>query len=363
MTIMPTTKAVAYLASIVAVAKAAGVPELIQILDLEIGLRDALIAAHAAAAEAAIKVGVEAVKIGGHGSVVADHMGPVYTSKLLEQARKVVPVAVDAIYRLAKDMAWRRCLQRKKAPALDPIDNPPVPLVAVAKASKPKPVEIGPSIDLVDEKAIKACGDLQLHWIGDHWGDNLQARIEAITQQMINEGLGADDLHRQVADVLRREMDLSKEAPYRPIGYEVPAGWTGSDPAYWEMLAGNATTVARVAGTIQAMTELKVTRITINNPIDKRTCTRCALLDGKEFTITQAKEQLDRLLAADSKTAVKAVAPWLSSGAIGKLTDGPGHVSDADSAALAAAGVCLPPFHGSCRCAVDIAESATVGED
>lgn len=355
--------AAAYAGTMAAIAKAADVSELIEILDLEIALRDALLAAHAGAAEAAVQKAEAMAVTATSGAAIAEALGPVYTKRMTAGAKRALPVAIDAIYRLAKTMAWRRSLKRDEAPALDPIDRAEIPEVAIAKAKGDKLTSVRPSFGLVDDKAIEKLTDLQLHWVGDHWGDNLQARVTEVAQAMIESGLGGDYVAKELGAVLRREFDLTPEAPFRPRAYEVPSGWAGSETVYWEGLASNAMTVARVTGSVTAMRQLRVTRLEVRNPVDQRTCKRCALLDGKVFTLQQAADQLDGLMGAQSKDDVKKVAPWLSATKLAALTSGPGHVSDDDSAALAAANVTLPPYHLLCRCTVDVAADAELGPD
>ena len=354
-------KALEYASAMAAVAKAAGIPEVIEILDLELDLRDALIVTHATAAEAAIDRAVAIAYGSDSGQAIADAIGPIYTRIMLAGSEAAILAAVDPIYRLSKIMTWRRSLDRK-SPPLDPSDRGEIPEVAIAKAD-PKVAAIKPLFDLVDDKAIEAIAKLQLHWVGDHWGDNLQARIAQVAQEMITTGQGADDLAVTLGETLRREFDLLPDPPFRPRVYEVPAGWTGSNTVYWEGLASNAMTTARVAGSVTAFRQLKVTRFEVREVGDQRTCARCALMDGKVFTVAQAAAQQDALLAAETKDDVKAASPWLSAGQLAKLTGGPGHVSDDDSAKLAAAGVCLPPFHYLCRGTIDIAEDAEIGTD
>ncbi|MFA5122980.1 hypothetical protein [Zavarzinia sp.] len=348
-------KALEYAGAMAAIAKAAGVPELIEILDLELDLRDALIATHAAASEAAIARAVAMASGAESGQAIAEAVGPIYTRIMLAGSKAAIPAAVDPIYRAAKEMAWRRA--RGKSAPLDPVDRPEIPNVAKA-AKGSKVVSVRPAFDVVDDDAIEAVSRLQLHWVGDYWDDTLQARVAQVAQTTIESGQSGSDLAGELATVLRRELDLDADKPFRPNVYEVPAGWQGSSTVYWEGLASNAMTTARVAGSVTAMRQIRVTRFEVREVGDERTCTRCSLLDGKIFTVQQAGKQLDDLLAADSKDAVKAVAPWLSAKELGELTAGPGHVSDADSAALAAAGVCLPPYHYLCRGTIDVSEDA-----
>jgi antirestriction protein len=86
-------------------------------------------------------------------------------------------------------------------------------------------------------------------------------------------------------------------------------------------------------------------------------CEICGYLAGKTFQVKHAVAQREKMLAAASPEDVKAAAPWLQTSQIvdfdeeGKVTGGK------SPAELAAMGIACPPFHGRCRCQLDIADS------
>ncbi len=84
-------------------------------------------------------------------------------------------------------------------------------------------------------------------------------------------------------------------------------------------------------------------------------CKRCSHLNGKTFTVKQGQQMMAAELAAKRPNDVRSIHPWVSFKQITAVSSKPGHVSHADSANLAKAGVALPPVHFKCRCIVDVA--------
>ena len=97
------------------------------------------------------------------------------------------------------------------------------------------------------------------------------------------------------------------------------------------------------------MSEAGVTQVQFSAVIDHRTSEVCLQMNGRIFTIEQAKTNMDNILGQDSIEGLKTVAPWfrdLSSFGVGageKLTD------SITSSRLAEAGVIIPPLHFRCR--------------
>ncbi len=88
-------------------------------------------------------------------------------------------------------------------------------------------------------------------------------------------------------------------------------------------------------------------------------CPVCSHMDGKIFTVQQGAAQMSKELAAKSPDDIKSAHPWIGVPKMISLSKTPGKASVAQSGRLAKAGFSLPPFHGRCRCAVDIEEDAT----
>jgi hypothetical protein len=140
----------------------------------------------------------------------------------------------------------------------------------------------------------------------------------------------------------------------------VPGGFHGSSKSYFEGLVANASTVARVTGQVRSFESLGVKRLVVVNPMDNRTSKICKHMNGKVFTIPQARNQLNADLGAATPEDVKVSHPWLSHKQLKTVSPVAGQVGKADAEALAAANVAMPPYHFRCRTTVDISASDAV---
>jgi hypothetical protein len=92
-------------------------------------------------------------------------------------------------------------------------------------------------------------------------------------------------------------------------------------------------------------------------------CTRCAHLDGKVFTVEQGAGVMERELAAKTPDGVKRAHPFIGGSfadmeKLLSLSPSKGRGPAKESAALAGAGIAMPPAHYRCRCTVDISTEA-----
>jgi hypothetical protein len=251
---------------------------------------------------------------------------------------------VEKVYKLAREVGAAKAKKKIKAPLV--FDTPNFQeLKGVEKAV----AGVSVSFDLADERAIAALAEQNVFWIGGHYDENLAASISATTSETLAEA-GAT---RRVAALLMAER--VKEQLGRVI---TPGGFRGTTVQYFEGLTSNAMTVARVRGQLRSFGDAGVTTYTVQNPQDSRTCKVCSHMDGKVFKTSQGAEQMERELAAESPEAIKQIHPWLSPTQLLAVSSTPGRMTGragaADSRALSAAGVSLPPFHFRCRCTVDV---------
>lgn len=209
--------------------------------------------------------------------------------------------------------------------------------------------ELLPSFDLVDRQNLKALTKHQTFWIGDFYKGGVSQQIAATTKNVMAR-LG------EGSTIVGREMGKQIRDNFKNV--RIPSGFVGTPKSYFSGLTANAFTVGRVHGQMRSFAEIGIKSYTISNPVDKRTCKRCAHLDGKRFTTKQGVDAMHNELSAKSKAGVKAAHPWLSLGEIQKLSPKPGYVGGKagakDAKALSEAGQALPPFHFKCRCTVDI---------
>lgn len=206
---------------------------------------------------------------------------------------------------------------------------------------KKQDFNITPSLTLADKQAIAALTEHQVFWIGKFYKSGLSKKIGQLVRETILEtGMGSVSAGK----VLRKTLEDAFSF------VQIPKGFNGTPQSYFEMLSANTATVARVTGQLRSFAEIGITTYRISNPGDKRTCQRCAFMNGREFTVTQGLRQMEADLNADSPEAVKEVHPWLTlkeMKAVGTT-----------NTALAKAGLALPTYHGKCRCTVDISTSS-----
>lgn len=355
-------KAAAFVATRVSILKAAGVPELVEIAVREVELREALLAAHRRAAQAAVDRAVAIVEsrpgTEATARAVEQAIAATYPVLLQKPARAALEEHVPEFYRLGRIVAWRRALGLIKTPLVYEVSEGEAQ-VSKAGAKGTRVAQVNPAFDVVDEAAQAALVDHQVFWIGEHYEDNLSARIAATSRDvLVSRGLGGADGGRALRAALDREFGLVPGPTGLGPGVPVPEGWRGSPTAYFHGVAANAATTGRVFGSTRSFEQLGVSRLTINNPSDERTCLRCRVMDGKSFPVHIAADRMRSILAARTKAQVRAAHPWKSEKWFKGRAAGP--VGAQDEAELIQAGVVLPGYHLSCRCTVDIAEGATI---
>lgn len=280
------------------------------------------------------------------------------------------------IYKLAREAGFKKATRQTTAPltydspnatqmetGVPVAPNPQVEAersagkkipVIKAKPFVPKPkVEVVPSFDAADKAAITAMNKQQTFWIGRHYGKNVAGGIRDVTRGAMLEA-GKD---RVAAGTLMAERVKNRLGNI----IKTPGGFIGSTKQYFEGLVANAATVARVQGQMRSFADIGITRYTISNPGGKRTCPVCLHVNGKVFETQQGLDQMHKDLAADTPDKVRAAHPWNTPKQVRNISPTPGRMTGTagtkDSAALAGAGMSLPPFHFRCRCTVDISNS------
>jgi len=242
-------------------------------------------------------------------------------------------------YRLARVAGHKKATGRTTA-SLQYV----IPEEKVAKAAKKAPdAALEMSFDIQDKRAIAALQRQEMMWIGDHYGENVAAAIKEGVGEAMLEGLGREAAGRLVRDVVEEKLR----------GVYAPGGWRGTDEDYFEGLAANATTNARVQGQLESFARVKVTTYEIVNPMDSRTTPFCEDMNGTFFSVQDGVNQLSSLRAAKTPDEVRAVHPWMSGKQMGSIR------SKGGAKALAANGLALPPYHFRCRSTVDVASESS----
>lgn len=256
--------------------------------------------------------------------------------------------AVREMYRLARDAGWKKASGRTDKPLTYSTENYTEDLKKAAAKPKTPMMRIkGPKFDLVDKKTVQILERQQTFWIGDHYDRNISRAVATTAKEsIVRSGLGTREAGRAMGKAMREQLSHVR----------TPTGWRASQTQYNEMLVANAATVARAQGQMRSFSQLGMTKYRISNPMDRRTCSRCSEMNGKVFTIKQGMEQMQADLSAETPEAVRAAHPWHSVKQVKEFTSGkPG---PEQSQKLAAEGMSMPPYHGKCRCAVDVDEDA-----
>lgn len=317
------------------IAKALKLSEVARIARLELMLREYLeakwIARSVEAAEAAGAVEkAEAVD-----SAVAKVM-----AKWPADVRVVVERDIESIFKLAYVAAYRKGTGQSKSSLQ--YDGKASDMLKVSKAKGE--VSIGMDFNLEDQGAIDALKKRNMFWIGEHYEKNVSAAIAKTARETLIAGKSRREASAAMQKAIKEQL-----GQVRP-----PAGFRGTQKAYFEGVVANATTVARAYGQMRAFKEIGVTHYVIVNPGDEKTCPICGHMNGKVFEVKQGIAQMSKELSAKTPSALKSAHPWPSVGSLKALSPSAGKATKTDSKALAGGGLALPPYHFKCRCTPDI---------
>lgn len=269
-----------------------------------------------------------------YGMTAAQLAGAV--GKAFKDWEERVRPAVMAVTRDAYTEGKRNILMRAHG-LMGPIGkSADAPTQLVLKA--PKDPSIETSLSLKDEKAINKLVEGQLHWLGDYYDDELSESIDSIVNDvMLQQGLGREEAGKVLQDKLAERLSAA--------GVTAHEEYLRGPAAYFELIAANTVSNARVRGSLGQMAQIGVTNFTIVAVGDEKTCTRCTFMDGRTRSVSHVIGIMDQLADADDPESVKQLHPWASTRA----------EMEADPDKFP-----MPPFHGICRCTVDIAEDSEI---
>jgi len=336
-------------ASDVSVAKALMISEVARIAKLEMRMRDYLtLKWRNRAREASGRAGMI---VSGGGSVKAAIAS---VDKIMGKWSGEVESRVTAdladIYKLARIAGWKKATGKTKASLQYVVPNFTEELDSgreLTRKAKRKTAEVSPKFDVLDERAVKDLQDDQMLWIGRHYSQNVRDTVRSAVEPSMIEGISHAEAGKRVAAALAET--LSKVT--------VPKGFNGSDAKYFEGIAANTATNARVRGQVRSFADIGITTYEIVNPMDNRTTEICAFMNGQTFTVKDASSQIEALSGATTPDEVRSVHPWLSIGKIKSIFKKGG------SKGLVSAGLSLPPYHFRCRSTVDVStESMSFGD-
>lgn len=334
------------------VAKGLGVSEVAQIARTELRAQRLLAAAWNNRTKQAVAAASSAAARGASYKAIGGAVDSVM-KRFEADVRKPYCAAIEQLYELARSAGWKKASGRSKG-SLQYSKAEAAALTVPTQKAKSSGVVQGkispePTFDLVDDNAVEALQRQQMLWVGDHYGADMSTAIRKGAQDVMEQGLGRNESASQ----MRTTMEGILKGTVSP-----PGTFRGSSDQYFELLSANAATSARAWGQIRSFDELGCTRYELVNPMDHRTSEICRHLNGKVMLVANAKSQIASEAAAKNPTDIKRAHPWPSIKSVKALSPKAGHVGAADSAALSAGGLSLPPFHARCRTTVDITMEA-----
>lgn len=255
---------------------------------------------------------------------------------------------IGEVYRLARIAGHKKATGRSKASLQYHTPNFTLEL-ETKKAAKPKPTTTFagtvaltplPKFDVLDKRAVATMGRQQVMWLGTHYSSNVAPVVRNAVKPAMVAGLGRVEAGKRVREEVAEKLRV----------FSAPTGFRGTDAKYFEGLAANVTTLARVRGQLESFARVGVTTYRIVNPMDSRTSQVCIQMNGQTFTVKEGMDQIGRLDKATTPDQVRAAHPWGSAAQVKELIGRGG-------GALGKAGFAFPPYHFRCRSTVDIEDS------
>lgn len=210
------------------------------------------------------------------------------------------------------------------------------------------PPTIAPSFALRDARAVAVLHRDNMFWIGNHYTRNLRTRVGAVVNDVvIKRGFGTTEAGATLRRAVSRELGRRGRSAFARA---VPGRWAGRVDEYFRTVAGSAASRARSFSAIEVARDVGAEQMRWVTVGDERVDPECAELEGQIFTTRSAVRNMEQQLAAATPDDVRAVAPWSSAAEQTAIVEG---AAD-PSAALARAGIIIPPRHGFCRCVLEV---------
>jgi hypothetical protein len=168
-------------------------------------------------------------------------------------------------------------------------------------------------------------------WVREHYSAHVSGRVaDSVRAAVVEQGYSPALVGRQLQESLGHQL-----------------GVQGSE-SYWRGVAQNASTTATNFGRVSSFEQAGAESFRIVNPTDKDTSPVCNYMHGVVFGVQAGADQRDAMMAASSPEDVKSIHRWTTIKELRRI-GGPNGGAAADSAALVAAGICMPPLHFHCR--------------
>lgn len=247
--------------------------------------------------------------------------------------------SLEEIHFLGRIAGWKKASGKTKSSLA--YGAAEIELLQTSKAKG----RIIPDFGLVDRDALDELRKDQMIWLKGNFKPSLRRAIRRAVKESLKAGLGRVEAGARLKAALESSLLGGTGKPF---------GFAGTAEQYYELVAASVATTARNRAQIRSFSELEIERYVVVNPMDDRTSIICQHMNGKQFTVAQGMAQIESESGVTDPDEAKRVHPWLSDKDFLDITSEHGHVSDADSDALAEAGMALPPYHGKCRSTVDI---------
>lgn len=323
------------------VAKGLALSEVARIANLEYRTQQLLLAKWQNRATQAVAVAGSMAQNGRKPAVIANNVQKIM-DKWVSDVERPYTDALGNIYKLARAAGWKKATKQTKGSLSYNAKHMQL-LDAKAEVRKAK-VKATPTFTLLDEKAIDDLKTDQMLWVGEHYDSNVRATVRAVTTETMAAGLGRVEAGKVMREKVARALEI----------FGAPDGYHGPAKLYFEGLAANTATTARVRGQLRSFEDAGATQYELVNPMDHRTSAICAHMNGKVFTVEQGLNQMEAESGVTDPDIIRKVHPWLALAELLKISPKAGNVGDKDAKALAEAGFPIPPFHFRCRTTVDV---------
>lgn len=205
---------------------------------------------------------------------------------------------------------------------------------------------IVPTFTTPDEDAIAYLGESQVFWMREHFDTDTVTSIRAAGWTELS-GLSG----RRAGEKLRKLAE-------RQFGV---GAFALGGRSYFEGVAVNAATTARVVGGMFQMRDLGIQEYVFVSVLDERTTPVCEHMDGKRFPVDASAARMDTIVESGDPQAIRDLHPWRPDSfrddlaALGVDLRPGVALSGNDAATVVNAGFAFPPLHFRCRSTVDIA--------
>lgn len=209
--------------------------------------------------------------------------------------------------------------------------------------------ELGEGIDFssIDQAAIDNLTRLTQISIGDHFAKTLKPRVAASIQKNVF----AKGLNKQEAgEFLQSELTrINGGNAFDAVPPAIRRQGLNGVNAYYEGLSSTNVTLSRNFANISAMDEAEIQQLVFSAVVDRRTSNICLQMNGRIFTIEQARGFRDQVFNAEDVEDLKSFATWRKDLSEFGLSAGQQLNDPQTSARLARNGVIVPPLHFRCR--------------